>query len=205
VPRLSLDDRAQPTRSRGWVGRHAHAGFERPLRIGARGLRSSWASPSRENFVPAVQPSLPMDLSLRHHSPRRPGGPRNGRSLSNWRALRWGVSAVVIFCLTVGFAGCTVIEPTAGTSPTARVAADVTFRRNIPNAIFGEMLPLDAGGRPRRWAEHRYDAKSGWTSAADGPGPQRTRASRAQLLGANWETLDVCTAEPPRTRSISIC
>jgi len=95
-----------PTRSR--VGRsHAHADLS-GLRIGARGLRSSWAT-SRE-IRPCRALCFPMDLVFVIIRPVA-RGPRNGRSHSNWLSFAVGVSAVVIFCLTWGFSGCTVIEP----------------------------------------------------------------------------------------------
>jgi len=76
--------------------------------------------------------------------------------ISNWRALALGVSAAVIFVATVGFAGCTVIQPPPDfTRPPS--AADVTFDA-ISKRYLGEMLPLTPV-QATALGEHRYDRK----------------------------------------------
>ncbi len=104
--------------------------------------------------------------------------------ISNWRALALGVSAVVIFAATVGFAGCTVIQPPPDfTRPPS--AADVTFDE-IARRYLGEMLPLTPV-QATALGEHRYDAKLD-DVGAEGRA-QRTGLAR-QLL-AQVETVDV--------------
>src|SRR3977135_3372921 len=83
--------------------------------------------------------SLPMEPGLRHHSPLA-GGLEMVVVISNWRAFALGVSSVAVLALTVGFAGCTVIQPPPDfTNPPS--AADVTFDE-IANRYLEQTLPL---------------------------------------------------------------
>ncbi|MFL6601254.1 MAG: DUF885 domain-containing protein [Steroidobacteraceae bacterium] len=104
--------------------------------------------------------------------------------LSNWRAFVAGVSAVVIVCLTVGFGGCTVIEPPPDFSHHPS-AADVTFDQ-ISNRYLGEMLPL-APVQATALGEHRYDANLDDVGAEG----RARRTGLARQLSAQLETLDV--------------
>jgi uncharacterized protein (DUF885 family) len=104
--------------------------------------------------------------------------------ISNWRAFAVGVSAVVISCLTVGFAGCTVIEPPPDFSHHPS-AADVTFDE-ISSRYLGEMLPLTPV-QATALGEHRYDANLDDVSAE---GRDR-RTGLARQLSAQLQTLDV--------------
>ena len=104
--------------------------------------------------------------------------------ISNWRAFAGGVSAVVILCLTGGFAGCTVIEPPPDFSHHPS-AADVTFDE-ISKRYLAEMLPLTPV-QATALGEHRYDAN------LDDVGPEgrAQRAGLARQLAAQLGTLDV--------------
>jgi len=104
--------------------------------------------------------------------------------ISNWRAFAGGVSAVVILCLTGGFAGCTVIEPPPDFSHHPS-AADVTFEE-ISKRYLAEMLPLTPV-QATALGEHRYDAN------LDDVGPEgrAQRAGLARQLAAQLGTLDV--------------
>lgn len=104
--------------------------------------------------------------------------------ISNWCALARGLSATVIFFVTVGLAGCTVIQPPPDfTHPPS--AADVSFDE-ISKRYLAQMLPLTPV-QATALGEHRYDANLD-DVGADGRA-QRTGLAR-QLL-AQLQNVDV--------------
>jgi uncharacterized protein (DUF885 family) len=104
--------------------------------------------------------------------------------ISNWRAFALGLSSVAVLTLTVGFAGCTVIQPPPDfTNPPG--AADVTFDE-IAKRYLAQMLPLTPV-QATALGEHRYDANLDDVSAEG----QARRADLARQLLAQLDTLDV--------------
>jgi uncharacterized protein (DUF885 family) len=104
--------------------------------------------------------------------------------ISNWRAFALGVSSVAVLALTVGFAGCTVMQPPPQfTNPPS--AADVTFDE-IANRYLEQRLPLTPV-QATALGEHRYDANLDDVSAEG----QARRTGLARQLLTQLDTLDV--------------
>jgi len=104
-------------------------------------------------------------------------------SISIRRALVLGLSAAVIFCVTV-LAGCTVIEPPPDFIH-APSASDVSFDE-ISQRYLAQMLPLTPV-QATALGEHRYDANLDDIGAAG----RAQRTSLARQLLAQLETVDV--------------